>query len=203
MHPRRHGQWFRTWETYAGQRSLDLQTGGDPGLEGTRFHHCPETARQLDPDDLGKESGAEEHPLERRTQVTQTQSARSASSSTPGSVSRLETHSSGQGRASRVRQDLGHAPWSVGIRKPRQPRTEPDGKPVTRSSLSPRASVQGQASGILGRRAQRHATHRARGHRLRPARQNRKPGRSRLQAHSRLRPDTWRQVLARGPRDLV
>ena len=36
------------------------------------FARLPETARQLGPDDLGKESGAEEHPLERRTQVTQT-----------------------------------------------------------------------------------------------------------------------------------
>ena len=30
-----------------------------------------------------------------------------------------------------ARLDLGHAPWSVGIRKRRQPRMEPDGKPVT------------------------------------------------------------------------
>jgi hypothetical protein len=59
-------------ETHASQRSLDLQTAGDPRLERTRFHHCPETARQLDPDDLRKESGAEDHPLDRRTQVTQT-----------------------------------------------------------------------------------------------------------------------------------
>ena len=72
VNPRRHGQRFRTWETHASQRSLDLQTAGDPGLEGTRFHHCPETARQLDSDDVGKVSGAEEHPLEWRTQVTQT-----------------------------------------------------------------------------------------------------------------------------------
>jgi len=72
VNPRRHGQRFRTWETHASQRSLDLQTAADPRLEGTRFYHCPETARQFDPDDLGKESGAEEHPLERRTQITQT-----------------------------------------------------------------------------------------------------------------------------------
>jgi len=72
VNPRRHGQRFRTWEARAGQRSLDLQAAGDPRLEGTRFHHCPQTARQLDPDDLGKESGAEEHAVQRRTQVTQT-----------------------------------------------------------------------------------------------------------------------------------
>ena len=72
VNPRRHGQRFRTWETHASQRSLDLQTAGDPSLEGTRFHHCPKTARQLDSDDIGKVSGAEEHPLERRTQITQT-----------------------------------------------------------------------------------------------------------------------------------
>jgi len=63
VHPRRHGQWFRTWETYAGQRSLDLQTAGDPRLEGTRFHHCPETAGQLDSDDVGQVSGPEEHAV--------------------------------------------------------------------------------------------------------------------------------------------
>ena len=72
VNPRCHSQRFRTWETHASQRSLDLQTAGEPRLEGTRLHHCPETARQLDPDDLGKESGAEDHPLDRRTQVTQT-----------------------------------------------------------------------------------------------------------------------------------
>jgi len=72
VNPRRHGQRFRTWETHASQRSLDLQTADDPSLEGTRFHHCPVTARQLDSDDVGKVSGAEEHPLDRRTQVTQT-----------------------------------------------------------------------------------------------------------------------------------
>jgi len=49
-----------------------LQTAGDPRLEGTCFHHCPETARQLDPDDVGQEPEAEEHPLERRSQVPQT-----------------------------------------------------------------------------------------------------------------------------------
>lgn len=38
----------------ASQRSLDLQAAGDPRLGGTRFHHCPETARQFDSDDLGK-----------------------------------------------------------------------------------------------------------------------------------------------------
>lgn len=59
-------------DAQASQSSLDLQTTGDPRLEGTRFHDCPETARQLDPDDLGKNSGAEEHSLERRTQVVQT-----------------------------------------------------------------------------------------------------------------------------------
>ena len=57
--------------SHRGQYSLDLQTVGDPRLEGTRFHHRPQTARQLDPDDLGKESGAEEHPPERCAQVTQ------------------------------------------------------------------------------------------------------------------------------------
>jgi hypothetical protein len=72
VNPRRHGQRFRTWETHASQRSLDLQTAGDPRLEGTRLHHRPQTVRQLDPDDVGKVSGAEEHPLDRRTQVTQT-----------------------------------------------------------------------------------------------------------------------------------
>jgi hypothetical protein len=72
VHPRRHGQRFRTWETRASQRSLDLQTAGYPRLEGTRLHHCPQTARQLDPDDLGQESRPEEHPLEPPTQVTQT-----------------------------------------------------------------------------------------------------------------------------------
>jgi hypothetical protein len=71
VNPRRHGERFGTWETHASQRSLDLQTAGDPRPEGTRFHHCPESARQLDPGDLGEEPGAEEHPLERRTQVTQ------------------------------------------------------------------------------------------------------------------------------------
>ena len=58
--------------THPSQRSLDLQTAGDPRLEGTRFHHCPQTARQLDPDHLGKESGAEEHPVAGLTQMTQT-----------------------------------------------------------------------------------------------------------------------------------
>ena len=72
VNPRRRGQRFRAREAHASQRSLDPQTAGDPRLEGTRLHHCPETARQLDPDDVGKESGAEEHPLERRTQVPQT-----------------------------------------------------------------------------------------------------------------------------------
>jgi hypothetical protein len=72
VHPRRPGERFRTWETHAGQRRLDLQTAGDPRLDGTRFHHRPQTARQLDPDDIGEVSRAEEHPLERRTQVTQT-----------------------------------------------------------------------------------------------------------------------------------
>lgn len=72
VNPRRRGQRFRTWEADASQRRLDLQTARDPRLEGTRFHHCPQTARQLDSDNVGKESGAEEHPLDRRTQVTQT-----------------------------------------------------------------------------------------------------------------------------------
>jgi hypothetical protein len=31
--PRRHGHRFRTWETHTGQRSLDLQTAGNPRLE--------------------------------------------------------------------------------------------------------------------------------------------------------------------------
>lgn len=56
---------------------------------------------------------------------------------------------------------------------------------------------------MLGRRVRRHAAHRTRGHPLRSARHHRKPERSRLQAHGRLRPDARRQVLAHGPRDLV
>jgi hypothetical protein len=72
VNPRRHGQRFRTWETHASQHSLDLQTAGDPRLEGTRFHHCPETAGQLDSDDVGQESGPEEHAVEPHAQVTQT-----------------------------------------------------------------------------------------------------------------------------------
>ena len=52
--------------------SLDLQAAGDPRLEGTRFHHRPQTAGQLDSDDVGQVSGPEEHPLDRRTQVTHT-----------------------------------------------------------------------------------------------------------------------------------
>ena len=71
VHPRRPGQRFRTRETRAGQRGLDLKTAGDPRLERTRLHHCPQTARQLDPDDLGKEPGAEQHTVWRRAQVTQ------------------------------------------------------------------------------------------------------------------------------------
>ena len=69
----------------------------------------------------------------------------------------------GQGRASRVRQDLGCALRSVGIRKLCQPGTEPDGKPVTQSSrvlVRPRK----EAFDILRRRARRHAAHRARRH---------------------------------------
>jgi len=70
--PRDPGQRLGTGKPHIGQRSLDLKTTGDPRLEGTRFHHSPDTVGQLDSNDVGEETGPEQHLLERRTQVTQT-----------------------------------------------------------------------------------------------------------------------------------
>ena len=47
-----------------------------------------------------------------------------------------------QGRPQQVRQDLGHATWSVGGRELCQPRTQADGKPVTESNLTLRSCAQ-------------------------------------------------------------
>jgi len=41
VNPRRHGQRLRTWETHAGQRSLDLQAAGYPRLEGDALSPQP------------------------------------------------------------------------------------------------------------------------------------------------------------------
>jgi hypothetical protein len=63
---------LRTWETGTGQLGLYAQTTSDSRLEGPSLDHHVQTAQQLDPDDLGKVPGAEEHVFGRRIQVTQT-----------------------------------------------------------------------------------------------------------------------------------
>jgi lincosamide nucleotidyltransferase A/C/D/E len=72
MNPCRARERLGTWETQAGQFGLYPQTARDSRLEGTSLDHHVQTARQLDSDDLGEVSRAEEHALERRIQVTQT-----------------------------------------------------------------------------------------------------------------------------------